>query len=339
MAYAALGRADAGVVAAMRRTTAQSPLSDVIHLYRWCRTVLAAPVTAGVSEPALMASMQEYVGETLLEGLREFLDAEPAYRGLPLCLSGGCALNIKWNAQVRAAGLVDAVWVPPFPNDAGSAIGTACAEMIRVTGRSALSWSVFSGPELLPAAEVPAGWTRRPCDTAELGRLLADTGDPVVFLSGRAEIGPRALGHRSIIAPATSQDMHTLLNRVKDREGYRPVAPICLEDAAPEIFEPGVPDPYMLFEHRVRPEWAGKVPAVVHIDGSARLQTVDPRNRVLHEVLTAYAARTGIPVLANTSANHNGRGFFPDVTSALRWGRVPRVWADGILYTSDASPS
>lgn len=127
--------------------------------------------------------------------------------------------------------------------------------------------------------------------------------------------------------------MKDRLNDVKGRERYRPVAPICLEARAPEVFTPGVPDPYMLFEHEVRPDWQNRVPAVVHLDGTARVQTVGPRDDpFVFEVLTEYERLSGIPLLCNTSANLNGSGFFPDVRSAMRWGRVPAVWSDGMLY-------
>ena len=132
--------------------------------------------------------------------------------------------------------------------------------------------------------------------------------------------------------------MRDVLNRVKDREAYRPVSPICLEADAPRIFDPGTPDPYMLFEHTVRDNWAGRIPAVVHLDGSSRLQTVNcEQNPTIAAVLTEYALRSGVPVLCNTSANLKGRGFFPDVASALRWGRTRYVWSDGTLWESDSA--
>jgi carbamoyltransferase len=88
----------------------------------------------------------------------------------------------------------------------------------------------------------------------------------------------------------------------------------------------------MLFDHAVRRHWAHRIPAVVHLDGSARLQTVGPDDPFLHEVLREYNALSGIPVLCNTSANFNGSGFFPDLDSAMRWGQVDRIWCDGRLY-------
>ncbi|MET4324042.1 nodulation protein NodU [Bradyrhizobium sp. RT5a] len=249
-----------------------------------------------------------------------------------LCIAGGCSLNIKWNSALRATGLVDAVWVPPFPNDSGSAIGAACSAMAEHKGFLPLEWSVYSGPAL-QVGDVPSEWEAEPCSMHELATILAGN-NPVIFLTGRAELGPRALGSRSIVAAATSARMKDYLNEVKLREHFRPVAPICLEDRAPEIFSPGTPDPYMLFDHQTRLEWRDKIPAVVHLDGSARLQTI-PRNSQhnVTELLVQYEKLTGIPLLCNTSANHNGRGFFPDVASACHWGRVEHIWSDGLLWT------
>jgi carbamoyltransferase len=333
MAYAALGESSSELISVMEQMTRMIPPADPVAIYRWTRKALNAPAAAGLSDAALMSSLEDYLGQTLVRSLEEFVLDEPRYRGLPLCFAGGSALNIKWNARLRASGLFADVWVPPFPNDAGSAIGVACAEMIRRTRRSALRWSAFAGPELSAQVVVPPDWTARPCDIKELAALLADTGEPVVVLTGRAEIGPRALGHRSIIAPAISSGMQDRLNEMKKRARYRPVAPICLEERAPEIFSPGTRDPYMLFDHQVRPAWRDRLPAIVHVDGSARLQTVGADNGAMFDLLTAYAERTGIPVLCNTSANFEGSGFFPDVGSALRWGGTRFVWSEGTLYS------
>jgi carbamoyltransferase len=112
------------------------------------------------------------------------------------------------------------------------------------------------------------------------------------------------------------------------------VAPICLEDRAPEIFSPGTRDPYMLFDHEVRSGWTQRIPAVVHLDASARLQTVGPDNPVMFRLLIAYERATGVSVLCNTSANLKGSGFFPDAESAMRWGRTRYVWSEGTLYSA-----
>jgi carbamoyltransferase len=228
--------------------------------------------------------------------------------------------------------------VPPFPNDSGSAIGAAALGLIAERGPVAITWNPRLGPALKPTPELPDGWRTAPCTPEELGALLHETGKPVVVLDGRAELGPRALGGRSILAAAVDREMKTVLNDVKKRESYRPVAPICLEEHAPALFSPGTPDPHMLFDHVVRPEWRDRIPAVLHLDDTARLQTVGrDDDATLRRVLVAYHERSGIPVLCNTSANLNGSGFFPDVASALAWGRVDMVWSENTLYRRDSS--
>ncbi|MGV7219517.1 nodulation protein NodU [Bradyrhizobium sp. UFLA05-112] len=281
----------------------------------------------------VLASFHVFLERLLI---REIAIASQRYFNIPgprnLCIAGGCGLNIKWNSALRATGVFDAVWVPPFPNDSGSAIGAACSAMAEHEGFVPLEWSVYSGPVLIQS-EVPPEWRAAQCSMRELAAVLASN-KPVVFLAGRAELGPRALGGRSILAAATRAGMKDYLNDIKLREHFRPVAPICLEDRAQEIFSPGTPDPYMLFDHQTRAEWQDKIPAVVHLDGSARLQTIprDSEHKVA-ELLVEYERLTSIPLLCNTSANHHGRGFFPNAAAACRWGRVQHIWCDGLLWT------
>jgi carbamoyltransferase len=301
----------------------------------------------GLSNADLIATFQAYLGNLLLLRLSALLKRRSSSKRLTsllrsgvsrhrpnLVLAGGCGLNIKWNSTLRNSGLFADIWIPPFPNDSGAALGTAACEMLRKGGHLALDWDVYSGPRAASGA-VPAGWQVRPCDEWQLAKTLHTEGEPVVVLSGRAEIGPRALGNRSILAPATDRGMKDRLNAIKERANYRPVAPICLASRAEEVFTPGGSDPYMLFEHRLRPRWAERVPAVVHLDGTARLQTIDAsQNSATGRILTAYEQFSGIPVLCNTSANLNGRGFFPDVASAARWGGTRYIWSAGRLYTN-----
>jgi carbamoyltransferase len=99
------------------------------------------------------------------------------------------------------------------------------------------------------------------------------------------------------------------------------------------IFEPGTPDPYMLFDHKVKEEWREKIPAVVHLDNTARLQTVNrQQNETVYRILAEFRRITGVPLLCNTSANLNGSGFFPDLRSAQQWGKIPHIWSDNVLY-------
>jgi carbamoyltransferase len=250
-------------------------------------------------------------------------------------MAGGCALNIGWNDAVRSSGLFADVWVPPFPNDSGSALGTAAAEMMR-GGTAALRWDVYRGTSLPPSEPAP-GWRERRCSIGELASLLHETGEPVVVLQGRAELGPRALGNRSILCAATDPGTRDRLNDMKQRAWYRPVAPVCLESCAPDVFDPGTPDPYMLFIHRVRERWRDVVPAIVHVDGTARLQTINHQQHpLLASLLEEYRQRSGIPLLCNTSANLPGCGFFADAASAMRWGEAPWVWQEGRLFEPSA---
>lgn len=332
MAYAGLGQVEEAALEAMASTApAGSAQPGPIAWTVRCRRKLDE---LRLPDASLMASFQEFLYRELERGLRRRLDELEATDGrLPLCFAGGCALNIKFNARLRASGLFTEVWVPPFPNDSGSALGAACTEMVRTTDHVALEWSVFAGPRLAAADDPLPGWERRPCSLTELAEVLHREGEPVVLLAGRAEAGPRALGHRSIVAPAVDEGMRDHLNRIKAREPYRPVAPMCLEQSSRTVFSPGGHDPYMLFDHDVRPTWRARVPAIVHADGSARLQTVGPDNEVLFALLTAYERLSGIPVLCNTSANLPGCGFFPDAASAMTWGRTRYVWAEHWLYT------
>ncbi|MEU0951648.1 carbamoyltransferase N-terminal domain-containing protein [Streptomyces niveus] len=335
MAYAAKGRVE---------TDAFAVFDDLMAEFRDLPVdkvgVLGDKVAAnrdelmpGLSNADLIATYQGYIGHNLLQRLTSAVRGRFPDGGHNLVLGGGCALNIKWNTAIRASEVFREVFVPPFPNDAGAAIGTAACEMFR-RGRTALEWDVYSGPRITTGT-LPDGWRVQPCDERQLAALLHTEGEPVVVLSGRAELGPRALGNRSILAPATGTRMKDRLNDIKNRAPYRPVAPICLEDRAPEIFDPGTPDPYMIFEHRMRPGWAERVPAVVHLDGTARLQTIaSTQDTDTARILTAYAEISGVPVLCNTSANLEGRGFFPDVESAARWGGTRYIWSEGTLYTN-----
>ncbi|WP_329571339.1 carbamoyltransferase N-terminal domain-containing protein [Kitasatospora sp. NBC_01266] len=354
MAYIALGRVRESVVAVLRATFEELFESDaepavtyrrevrgygslfepsMPPLHRFFRTARERLEPTGVSDEDVLASVHQFLQELLAERVTERMAERNGEGSWNLSFAGGCALNIKWNSALRALPNVRAMWVPPFPNDSGSAIGAAALGMVRHTGPRALSWHARLGPALLPATDLPAGWTSTPCGPEELAEVLHRTGEPVVVLDGRAELGPRALGGRSILAAPTSAAMKDLLNEIKDRASYRPVAPICLVEEAPQIFDPGTPDPYMLFDHAVRPQWLDRIPAVVHLDGTARLQTVAAADDAfLAQVLTAYHRLSGIPVLCNTSANLNGSGFFPDVASAMAWGRIDRIWSEGVLH-------
>lgn len=336
MAYAGLGAADDDVLAALDKLAAELGADSMGPEIGTALATRCAELFPSRSSADLIASCQEFIGRTLVSALTDAVARLELPAPLPICLAGGCALNIKWNSMVRSSGLFAGVWVPPFTNDSGAAIGTAVCELLNQGGRPELEWNVYSGPAVTPSRPAP-GWVGRPCDEAQLAALLHSTGEPVVVVDGRAELGPRSLGNRSILAAPVAASMKDELNRIKNRAPYRPVAPICLESAASDVFDPGGADPYMLFDHRLRPGWAERVPAVLHLDGTARLQTIrpdTPHTRV-GRVLEEYKRISGIPLLCNTSANLAGHGFFPDVATATAWGGTPYVWSGGTLYTDE----
>ncbi|MER8576390.1 nodulation protein NodU [Mesorhizobium sp. M1409] len=350
MAYIALGSADEDIITVFRELYSERFAADAEHARGYHAESRVESSLAAIHDffhasalqlkakrpEDILASFHCFLERLLIREMTSVLQRHSGFPGsCNLCIAGGCGLNIKWNSTLRATGLFDAVWVPPFPNDSGAAIGAACSAMAADRGFVPLEWSVYSGPALI-GRDVPSEWEAAPCSMHQLATILASD-KPVVFLTGHAELGPRALGGRSILAAATSTGMKDYLNDIKLREHFRPVAPICLEDRAPEIFNPGTPDPYMLFDHETRAEWRDKIPAVIHLDGSARLQTIPRTSRhKVAELLVEYEKLTGIPLLCNTSANYNGRGFFPDVASACQWGRVEYVWSEGLLWTKAA---
>ncbi|WP_433635110.1 carbamoyltransferase N-terminal domain-containing protein [Nocardia sp. CA-120079] len=253
-----------------------------------------------------------------------------------LVVTGECALDIKWNSRLREQGMVEEIWIPPFPDDSGAAIGAACCEMFRKGRNPGLRWGVYSGPRVRVCG-VPDNWRRQLCDERGVAEVLHRKGEPVVVLTGRAEIGPRALGNRSILAPATDSAMRERLNGIKHRAAHRSVAAVCRAERAAEVFGAGAGDPYLTFEHRIRPQWADRIPAVRQVDGTARVQTIDATAKsATARILAAYEAISGIPVLCNTSANSEGCGFFPDVAAAARWGGTRYIWSEGYLYTDQA---
>jgi carbamoyltransferase len=333
MAYAALGQVDENVFSYLDKVIDALPRVSADNAEVIAQRVIndRADHLRGMSNADIVATFQAYLGKRLLKSLAELVGRHFSREQPNLGMAGGCALNIKWNRAVRDSGMFREVWVPPFPNDSGAAIGAASAEMFCHGQVPAFDWDVYGGP-FVDTIIQPAGWTSRPCSERGVAEILHTEGEPVVVLSGRAELGPRALGNRSILAPATEPYMKDRLNEMKGRESYRPIAPICLESSAREIFDPGTPDPYMLFEHQVRGDWARRIPAVVHLDGTARLQTVKPDACQAARILTEYERLSGIPVLCNTSANFNGCGFFPDLASAAKWGKTKYIWADGTIY-------
>jgi carbamoyltransferase len=246
-------------------------------------------------------------------------------------MAGGVALNCVANSRLLREGPFSRMWVQPAAGDAGTALGAAlyvahglgdsCTPMPSAAlGRS---WTDDDLAAWLAGAGVPA---ERPPDIADaVARALA--GDQVVaWFQGRSEYGPRALGHRSLLAhPGFARNLERL-NDIKGREQFRPVAPMVLLSRADAVFASGpVPSPYMLFTHQVREEWRSRLPAVTHVDGSSRAQTVDPAQEPLvARMLSRFESLTGLPAVVNTSLNVAGRPIADDPRDALEcFGSAP----------------
>lgn len=275
----------------------------------------------------LACSVQTVVEEVLLDlvaWLRERTDHES------LCLAGGVALNCVANSKIFRRGGFSDVWVQPAAGDSGTALGAALAlageagEPIAPMPSAALGRG-FSDDEIAAALTEAAIPHERPADlAAAVGDALAD--DKLVgWFQGRAEFGPRALGQRSLLADPRRIENLERLNTVKGREQFRPVAPMVLAERAAEIFSGGpIPSPYMLFVHEVAAEWRDRIPAVTHVDGTARIQTVDRDQPLLHDTIGRFAARTGVPVIVNTSFNTAGRPMVDSPRDALEcFGSAP----------------
>lgn len=293
---------------------------------------LAKRVEAG-TEPGeahadLAASVQRRLEEVVLDLARWLYDASGGAR--TLAMAGGVALNCVANARIAAEGPYRDVWVQPAAGDAGTALGAALHVATELGDRTAPMTGVdlgrgWSDEELeaeLRRAALP--YTRPESIAAEAAEVLAGNGI-VAWYQGRSEYGPRALGHRSLLAHPGDRDTTRRMNDVKGREQFRPIAPMVRAERFPEVFEGVYPSPYMLFVHRVKPQWRDRIPAVTHVDGTARVQTVHAETEPLvAEMLAEFERRTGLPVVVNTSLNTAGRPMVDTPREAMElFGSAP----------------
>ena len=257
------------------------------------------------------ASVQAALEEVALHLARYLRDATKADQ---LCLAGGVAYNCVANSRIwRESGFKE-VYIPSAAGDSGAAMGAAlwhCVRQGRMRGRAVMNacdWGPqFSEAECLQALQ-QSGLVGQRLSDEELCEKTAfelSCGRLVFWFQGRMEWGPRALGHRSLLADPRREDMRAVINaKVKQRELFRPFAPSVLEEEAANYFDLPAPSPFMLFTAPVKPSAKGLIPAVVHVDGSARVQTVDrDSNPRFRRLIEAFARRTGVPVLLNTSFN------------------------------------
>jgi carbamoyltransferase len=261
----------------------------------------------------LAASLQAVLEEAVLHVLSRVRELVPGEKRL--AYAGGVALNCVANVAILTKGGFDDLYIPPAPTDAGTAIGCAL-HVARNRERTPAATGRIEDARLGP------GYTNAEAEKAlessglryersariheEVAELLAQ-GKVVGWFRGRGEFGPRALGARSIVADPRRAEMRDALNvRIKYRESFRPFAASILEERQAEFFDATWPSPFMLYALPVKPEMRAKIAAVVHEDGTCRVQTVSTTKAPdFHQLISAFAERTGVPLVLNTSFNEN----------------------------------
>jgi predicted NodU family carbamoyl transferase len=339
----------AGKLMALAGFSAKAPANDLeSRVIRRIFSGVSPPITdkkqfsdtpylnCGVTDPCFM-DLVARLSDALFDTFHHYAKTH-LRKGLPLLIAGGCGLNCEWNSRWRDSGIFSDVFIPPVTNDAGIAIGTAIEAQHVLSGRSKVSWSVYSGQEFV--------WDEEPRDAPEeavdydrVAELLA-CDRIVAWVQGRSEIGPRALGNRSILAAPFKSAMKDRLNAIKQREPYRPIAPVCLQEDAKRLFGLEGTSPYMLF---FQPLCAPELQAVTHVDGSARVQTVrQEQNPSLHALLSVFKRKTGFGVLCNTSLNRKDMGFLNRSSELFAFARergLDAVVANGRCFLFEAARS
>ena len=285
-------------------------------------------------ERDLAATAQMVFENILIEVFDEYISMFPSVGGI--VVAGGCALNVLSNRKLQKRFQVP-LHVSPSPNDGGLSLGAAqlvtpplrTLETRTEDGRILHSLPnvpvVYGGPDLFDIQDVPkyvekaGGDGARKVTVDELAELLNE-GKIIALVRGRSEFGPRALGHRSLIAVPHLDNMKKRLNRLKYREWWRPVAPMVTTEEARRLFVgPSLWSPYMTFAAEIKEEFRKSLPAIVHFDGTARLQTVErKKNEWLWRLLEAVKKKTGKGVLCNTSFNTRGKPILNRMREAMK---------------------
>ncbi len=272
----------------------------------------------------LAASAQKVLEETVLN-LARWLHGRTGLA--KLAMAGGVALNCSMNGRLLRESLFEEIFVQPAAGDDGIAVGAALQLHHRLTGQPRGDGldHVYLGPaydneairRFLDMAKLPY---EQVTNVEEYTADLLAEGKIVGWYQGRMEFGPRALGSRSILADPTRPDMKELLNKyVKHREDFRPFAPSVLEEHASEYFTGCTRSPFMLFVHPVEPGQRDRVPAITHVDGTARVQTVSKAsNPRYHKLIAAFSRRRGVPMVLNTSFNVMGEPIVNTPEDAVR---------------------
>lgn len=276
-------------------------------------------------QSAVMSAVQECCQVVATRNVEQLcalgrIDSRDAY----LSMSGGFALNCPTNSQLMDQFGFRGLLAPPCANDSGQAMGLGLMGLYQsgmLRDRDFKFSSAFQGNSLRDAEAALREfhpWVRNISDFSGEQFVRDVSSSIVAWIDGRSEVGPRALGHRSLLGDPRTLKTKDDLNRVKQRQWWRPVAPIVMSAYAADWFVQSRPSPYMLEVADVKEGVRGKVPAIAHLDGSARLQTLDPSvDPRLHAALEAFRRATGIPLLCNTSLNDKGEPIADSAAEAL----------------------
>jgi carbamoyltransferase len=344
------------------------PDGIVVSLYEkawpYIRAALRAEQEAGVGHPIPSGDPLAAFSKDLAASIQRTFEAQTVamahqIKGLAgdlgfetetLCLTGGCALNCPANSRVWRESAFRNVFVPPTCDDSGLAIGGAfylahtLFDEPRAPQGAASCGSAYLGrridrDEVVRAVGAAEGVVvEEGLDCAEAAAADLVEGRIIGWYEGRSEIGPRALGHRSVVADPRRSDSWRRVNRVKNREQWRPLAPAVLVERVSEWFEGAPPvSPHMLFTATVT---RGDVPAITHVDRSARVQTVDESCGGFRDLITAFDAKTGVPVVMNTSLNGRGEPIVEspgEAVAMFRNSELDVLYLDGYRLTRDRS--
>ena len=332
------------------RAVLEGPLEELRIDWERLRSEPGPNAWGSAAQRAAHTRLAADVQRDLEEVLLEFLTRLRRETGeTTLALAGGVALNSTANGRLAREAGFERVLVPPWPGDDGVAVGcalfghrhlnpnaptprgapapylgtSASVDEIDAALDEAAPWiDTASADGAGPAPEVGcmgSDWIAAARGRVEAAAAALARGEVIGWFQGRSEFGPRALGHRSILAtPADARHVERINAAVKKREGFRPFAPTVLAERAKELFEGVTPSPWMSLTVSTRTEWRARIPAVVHVDGSARLQTLERGAEPLfHALLEAFCERTGLPLLLNTSLNTRAEPLVESASDAV----------------------
>ncbi|MFH2035125.1 MAG: carbamoyltransferase N-terminal domain-containing protein [Candidatus Zixiibacteriota bacterium] len=297
-----------------------------------------------------MAASIQAVTEKIILKMAQY--AREKFGNENLCLAGGVALNSSAAGKLKDSGLFKNIYIQPASSDSGAAAGAALylsyslSDKRKIYEQPYFSMEPTYGNKEIVGFLIENDIRFHHYDSVKMASVMAreiSEGKICALFNGQMEFGPRALGFRSIIADPRNPNMKNIINKkIKFRESFRPFAPAVLEEHVDDFFENGIRSPYMLFNFKVKKGMESVIPAVTHIDNTARIQTVNRSdNKLFYNIIEEFAKITGVPVLLNTSFNLRGRPIVNGPTDAIKTfvssGIDLLVMQDSVIYKQELS--